>query len=377
MKVILIGNYPADRQQSMLRFAACLQSELDKRGIATELVAPEAVLARGVGRRSAWAKWLAYVDKFVVFPRRLRKIVREGNRDVLYHVCDHSNAVYVGSLAGRSHLVTCHDLLAVRGALGDAKAYCEARPTGKVLQRWILRSLGKAGAVVCDSQATAKDFGALLPRYAGDLSVVLLGLNTPYRRVDDATAWSRLKEVPLSRGVPFLLTVGSQLPRKNREGCLRIMRQISDRFPGPLVFAGQALDAGQRRLVSELNLQSRVVELGLITDEQLEALYSTAHALLFPSYAEGFGWPVLEAQACGCPVVCSDRTSIPEVAGDAAFVHSTGDEPGFGESLLRLLDPAVRARLVEAGYRNAAKFTTDRMVDAYVDVYERQLRKKI
>src|SRR5207237_8109775 len=105
------------------------------------------------------------------------------------------------------------------------------------------------------------------------------------------------------------------------------------------------------------------------SDESLEALYNRAVALLYPSRFEGFGWPVIEAQACACPVVCSNSGPLPEAAGDAGLFHDVDDEAGFAADLLRLSDPEQRAIWSEKSLRNAQRFSTSRMVSRYIDIY--------
>jgi glycosyltransferase involved in cell wall biosynthesis len=116
-------------------------------------------------------------------------------------------------------------------------------------------------------------------------------------------------------------------------------------------------------------VRERVVELGEVPKTQLEALYSAAHALLFPSLAEGFGWPALEAQACACPVVCSNRTSLPEVVGNAAFMNDPDDEPAFARSLMQLFDPRLRLGAIQAGLENVSRQSTERMIANYCAIY--------
>ncbi len=115
--VVLIGNYPLDRQESMLRFLDLIQSQLKTRGFLTESISPQGYLGR-LARKGTLAKWLGYIDKYILFPpvlaRRLSRIKREyPDRKIVVHICDHANAVYA-RLARRWFpvLVTCHDLLA-------------------------------------------------------------------------------------------------------------------------------------------------------------------------------------------------------------------------------------------------------------------------
>ncbi len=101
----------------------------------------------------------------------------------------------------------------------------------------------------------------------------------------------------------------------------------------------------------------------------LEALYNCATAFLFPSRFEGFGWPIIEAQACGCPVICSDRAPLAEVAGDAGLIHPVEDEEGFAAEIIRLTDPEERALWSARSLRNAERFSTDQMIAEYISVY--------
>jgi glycosyltransferase involved in cell wall biosynthesis len=115
----------------------------------------------------------------------------------------------------------------------------------------------------------------------------------------------------------------------------------------------------------------RVVEIPDATNEVLEALYGRATALLFPSRFEGFGWPIIEAQACGCPVICGDRAPLPEVAGAAGLIHPAADEEAFAAEIIRLTDPEERERWSGKSLRNAQRFSTHKMIADYMTVYRR------
>ena len=369
LSVLLVGNYPPDRQESMLRFASMMENGLVSSGLSVSSVAPS---SRFLGTRSSVSglgKWLAYLDKFVLFPRTLRRRVERLPASCIVHVCDHSNAMYATTLANRKTVVTCHDLLAVRGALGD-DVDCPASRMGKVLQKWILRSLGRSGAVICDSRATENDFKKLLPNYRGRLGTILLGQNGIFAPLPVAESVRRLSAIPqLNGSTPFILHVGSGLSRKNRETVLRTFARVHQHWPGLLVFAGGPLTGEQQRLVETLGLGHRVVSVTSVADPVLEALYNRAFALFFPSTSEGFGWPVIEAQACGCPVMTSDRTSLPEVAGPGALVRDPKDEAGYAEDIRSLCDASKRDAVVHAGFVNAQRFGTARMIEEYIAAY--------
>ena len=367
--VLLIGNYPLDRQQSMQRFAIMIRRGLAAAGITAELIAPRPFFGQFRGAGGFIAKWLGYIDKFVLFPRQLRTKLTE--RPAIVHICDHSNAMYVAHVARVSVLVTCHDLLAVRGALGE-ETNCPASVTGKLLQRWILHGLRRAAAIVCDSQATRDDARRLVHRDAASpkLEVVMLGLNYPYRKLPETETLTRLEKIPqFNRELPFVLHVGSNLRRKNRDGVLRIFARCKDKWNGRLVFAGDLLDSELMSLAQKLGIGDRITQLADPPDELLEALYNCAVALLYPSRFEGFGWPVIEAHACGCPVVCGNSGPLPEAAGEAGRFHDVDDEEGFAADLLRLTDPKEREIWSEKSLRNAERFSASKMITRYIDIY--------
>jgi hypothetical protein len=192
--VLLIGNYPVDRQQSMQRFATMMLQGLVAAGIPVEIAAPAPVFGRLFGIGNFLGKWLAYIDKFVLFPRELRMRLRQ--RAAVVHICDHSNAMYAGYAGKTPVVVTCHDLIAVRSALGE-ELHCPVSFTGRLLQHWILRSLRHADAVICVSNATRDDADRLVSRNqpSPKLETINNGLNYPYRKLLEAEALARLKKI--------------------------------------------------------------------------------------------------------------------------------------------------------------------------------------
>ena len=367
--VLLIGNYPADQQQSMQRFATMMMRGLAAAGVPAELIVPQPFLGRVRFAGRFVAKWLGYIDKFVFFPRQLKRKLSEGID--LVHICDHSNAMYQAHLRNRPVVVTCHDLLAVRGALGE-DTDCPASPTGKYLQRWIVSGLRKTDAVACASPATLRDAQRIIGQKDGRPQLLLVqhGLNFPYRKQAPAVArthLARFGRLDLER--PFALHVGSNSRMKNRDGALRIFALTKNEWPGQMVFAGQKLTPELRSLGKELDVLGRVVEIEEPTNELLEALYSSALVLLYPSRFEGFGWPIIEAQTCACPVICANREPMSEVGGEAALTADVDDEAAFARALLRLTDPGERARWSEKSLRNAERFHATEMIARYLELY--------
>jgi glycosyltransferase involved in cell wall biosynthesis len=172
----------------------------------------------------------------------------------------------------------------------------------------------------------------------------------------------------------FVLSVGSREPGKNRSRLLRAIAQVRDRgIDCSLVIAGQPVWDYQREaeLIERLGIGGRVRLLGYVPNEDLRPIYSAATAFAFPSLYEGFGLPVLEAMACGTPVVTSNVGATAEVANDAALLVDPRDTASIVAALERLLtDPRLRSELRECGLARAAEFSWERAARETILLYE-------
>lgn len=376
MKIVLVGNYAQDRQESMLRFAAVLESGLARAGVAVEMIRPEPLFGRLRPSAGGFGKWLGYIDKFVVFPFVLRKKIAN-RRDVVVHICDHSNAPYTRHLRRVPHIVTCNDLLAIRSALGEFPQNPTGW-TGRMLQRWIANGLRRANRIACISGATRRDLLRVLRIGGRRATVIHMGQNHPYRPMPRDEAAMRLEK--LRAGLPsrrFILHVGGNQFYKNRLGVLRIharLRAMRSDAPA-LVLVGPPVAGEMKALLAE-----DVIVLSDVGNENLCALYSAAELLLFPSIAEGFGWPIAEAMACGCRVVTTGGAPMTEVGGDAAIYLNPVDESECwtghaAASVSQTLDQDAGRRdaLIRAGLEQARKFATDGMIEKYLILYREAL----
>jgi alpha-1,3-rhamnosyl/mannosyltransferase len=193
--------------------------------------------------------------------------------------------------------------------------------------------------------------------------VVYEGVAPTFRVLSGAETEPVLAQYGLRAGA-YLLALGTLQPRKNLLTLLRAVRLLLDDGcdPGLVVLVGatgwgSTLEAE----VERLGLTPRVRILGYLPNEALPAIYSGARAFAFPSLYEGFGLPVLEAMACGTPVVASNCSSLPEVVGEAGLLADPRRPAAFAGALRRLLaEPDLAARLREAGLARAAEFTWER-----------------
>jgi glycosyltransferase involved in cell wall biosynthesis len=231
--------------------------------------------------------------------------------------------------------------------------------------------MARADAICSVSAATRRDVERLLGSYRGILDVVPLTLSFPYGELEPTVAEARLEPIRRREGLlEFVLHVGSNQRRKNREGVIHTLAAVASSWDGKLVFAGQALTPELKQLARQLGVADRIVEVIKPSNQLLEALYNAALALLFPSRFEGFGWPIIEAQSCGCPVICSDRAPFPDVAGEAAMFCDPDGHVSLGSAVVTLSKNAeLRESLRSRGHINAQRFGRRQMIARFVEIY--------
>jgi glycosyltransferase involved in cell wall biosynthesis len=284
----------------------------------------------------------------------------------LYHATDF---VLPPTRPSTRTVLTVHDLSFVRAP--DAASPALRR----YLDRVVPRSVRRADHVLADSQATKDDLIALCGTAPQKIDVLLSGVNPRFKPVRDPVALAAVRTRYQIGDAPFVLSVGTVQPRKNYERLMSAMARLPGDLQGThLVIAGGRgwLQGPIYAAVESLGLRDRVHFIGFADDADLPALYSAARALAFPSLYEGFGLPVLEAMACGTPVVTSNVSSLVEVAGDATLLVDPLSVEQIADSLVRLLtDDDERAALIERGLRRAASFTWDRAAVQLRALYER------
>ena len=179
---------------------------------------------------------------------------------------------------------------------------------------------------------------------------------------------------------PFVLCVGAQQSRKNLPRLVAAFARLRADLPtSRLVIVGPTLWRydGLQEQIQSLGLDDAVQVLGYVPDKDLPALYSAADVFVFPSLYEGFGLPILEAMACGTPVVCSNSTSLPEVANDAALLIEPHDVDGMAGAMQRVLrDADLRVMLRKSGLKRAQDFSWERAAQETVAVYRQVMNER-
>lgn len=371
-KIILIGNYLPDKQESMIRFANLLHTGFTHEGIKSEIWVPKVVVgAKAKSTNSGVGKWLGYLDKYVFFPMLLKRRIRKenlNNASIKFHICDHSNAPYLKYLPAKHTSITCHDVIAIRAGLGFADSFVTTSTMGKLLQNWIWGSLKKARSIAFVSQNTFDQFIDLVPdkNFSNNWKVIHNSFNNDFKRIDKLQAQSICQRIGLNTATPFLLHVGSNLARKNRLLLLDMVSLLGEEKTINICFAGDDLENELLNKAAELGLSNQVVSVVKPDHETLVALYNSCEAFIFPSLSEGFGWPVIEAQACGAPVIASNYAPMPEVSGGAALHYDPKKPEDFarGYEILQKVD--FRNSLICKGLENSVRFEPENMIKAYI-----------
>jgi glycosyltransferase involved in cell wall biosynthesis len=229
--------------------------------------------------------------------------------------------------------------------------------------------------VVVDAASTRADLVRHLRVPAEKIDVAPLGATV--RAGVPATPPAQLRAQLDLDERPLVLSVSAKRPHKNLPRLFRALAAMDVAERPSLVVPGYPTphEDELRRLAATLGIASTVRMPHWLPAEDLEGLYAIAAAVVFPSLYEGFGLPVLEAMARGVPVACSNRSSLPEVAGDAALLFDPEDQQAIGAALERLLrDPALAGHLREAGRARAATFTWRRTAELTAASYETALR---
>lgn len=222
-------------------------------------------------------------------------------------------------------------------------------------------ALRRADRVICVSDSTRRDLLELYDLDPDRISVVRLG-----------SSIVPVAESPMDIGAPYFLHVGGRYPYKNFDGLLRAFGESRLHKTHKLVsFTSTPLSANELAVMQQAGVPQSNVVLATGDDQTLARYYAGAEALVFPSMYEGFGIPLLEAMCCNCPIVTSNTSSLPEVAGDAAIYCDPYDIKSISDALIQIASsPATKARLVANGRKRVRDFSWEQCAAETRDVYK-------
>ena len=255
-----------------------------------------------------------------------------------------------------------HDVLALRMPQYFSRLIAERF---RVLARSVVR---RADLVITGSASSRDDIAELLGADPAKIRVTPYGVEPAFAPLE-----ADPDEIERRFGVrpPYVLCVGTLEPRKNLAGAVRAFERVQGDFPDHAlaIIGGKGWKRAELERVMA-GTKARVVRTGYVADDDLPLLYSAADLFLFPSFGEGFGFPVLEAMACGAPVIAGNTTSLPELAGDAALLVDPASEEAIAAAVREVLGSSdVGERLSVAGLERSRGFSWERCAEQTVGVY--------
>lgn len=384
MKIVFFTHPDFLGHQSMPRYANWLASGMKERGHQVDLLSPKAFFSALPVKNRSIKKWLGYLDQYVIFPVQVKARLQKLPADTLFVFIDHALGPWVPLVKHRLHIVHCHDFLAQRSALGEIPENVTGR-TGKIYQSYIRKGYSSGRNFISISYKTQADLHQMLPNAPLVSEVVYNGLTRRFSPADDVCLLrgelSRVTGIDLQAG--FILHVGGNLWYKNKTGVIAAYDEWRRRSQKklPLLLIGESPDDEIRSHINRSPYKTDIHPLAGMPDDFANKAYSAASLFLFPSLAEGFGWPIVEAMASGCPVITTDEAPMNEVGGQAAFYVSKmqiGNEQHWREECASAIDRTLslsvdqRAEVVSRGLDNVSRFSSalalDRMEQVYMQV---------
>ncbi len=371
----------------MPRFTKMLADGMEKREHKVELWSPKPQFYN-LPFPKAFKKWLGYLDQYLMFPAQIRKRLKVTKKDTLFVLTDHALGPWMSLIADKAHVIHCHDFLAQQSALNLIPENLTSW-TGKQYQAYIRKGYSKGKNFISVSKKTQQDLHSFINPLTIQSTVVYNGLNQQFEAKDPEVARTIITQktgADLKNG--YLLHIGGNQWYKNRLGVIEIYNAWCDisKTPLPLLLIGEAPDEKLNDKINQSNYKSTIYSFSNIEDSLINAAYSGAAVFLFPSLAEGFGWPIAEAMACACPVITTNEAPMTEVAGDAGFLipkqpNDNINAMVWAQNAAKIveeivsLSPTERFNIVNTGIENAKRFNVDYALDKIENIYQSILQK--
>jgi len=310
--------------------------------------------------------WQMRLLRFGIYPWQARH--QQGQ---INHIVDHGYGHLLYMLDPARTVVTVHDLIPLVRWCGGIPGLSRGRKPW--LNLFSFNALRRARYLIADSENTRNDLIRFCHCSPEEITIVYPGVNPIFRPYSPVEKSRARQELGLPGDAAFnVLIMGSQI-YKNQIGAVRAFVQLRQIFQRPLqLLKIGPPDAEWRDSINRFGLSEVVRCFEFIPGDKLPDLYNSVDCLLFPSLYEGFGWPPLEAMACGTPVVASNAASLPEVIGDAGLMCGPQDNRGLAEAMNAIFtNSQLRQDLIVRGLSHASQFTWERTARQTLEVYER------
>lgn len=367
----------------MPKYADWLAKGMEQRGHNVDVWTPKPVFFN-VPAPSSFKKWLGYIDQYILFPIKVKAKLKSLSSDSLFVFSDHALGPWVPLVKNRNHIIHCHDLLAQQSAMGEI-AENKTGWTGRIYQRFIRRGYASGRNFISISYKTQADLHQFLGRTPDISKIVYNGLTQEFRPETNIKSiraeLTKLTSIDLTNG--YILHVGGNQWYKNRRGVVEIYNswRKSTSLRTPLLLVGASPNETLSKVIGSSAYQSDIHTLVNKNDEFVKKAYCGASLFLFPSLAEGFGWPIAESMASGCPVITTSLAPMTEVAGNASVNiprRPTEDSliSDWSSNASAVLEEIInystedREKMILNGLENIKRFNSDKALDEIELVYK-------
>lgn len=371
----------------MPRFTKMLFEGMKERGHEVDLWMPKAILFN-LPFPLFLKKWMGYIDQYLIFPVQVKIQLRSCPNKTLFVFTDQALGPWVPLVAKRFHVIHCHDFLAQRSALGEIPENATGL-TGRIYQAYIRRGYSKGRNFISVSQKSKRDLERFLVKAPGLSEVVLNGMNQDFVPMNRCKARKSLGEVTgLDLTDGFILHVGGNQWYKNRVGVIELYNAwcSSYNLEMPLLLVGEGPDETLLRLHAQSPFKASIHFFANLSDNSVRLVYAAASVLVYPSLAEGFGWPIAEAMASGCLVITTNEAPMTEVADNAGFLiprrpHEIDKAKLWAQQSAKVINDVLQLSpqdchtSIERGIQNAKKFDRNVALNQIEAIYQKVILK--
>ncbi|MDO6519617.1 glycosyltransferase [Zobellia uliginosa] len=382
MTIIFLTHHENFKGYSMTRYTEFLKEGMQTKGYNSEIWNPKPYLSKAIFPESL-KKWLTYIDQFILFPLWFIVKSKRLSHNTLYVLTDQALGIWMPLIKNKKHIVHCHDFIALKSSLGKIKENPTSW-TGKIYQKLILKGFSKADNFISVSKHTQHELIGFLKREPVINEQIYNALDPMFQPSSADKARAMISEhlkLDLSQG--YLLHVGGNGFYKNRKGVIALYStwRTLTKNSLPLLMIGYP---PSNTIYEAYTTSDFKDDIHFITDADNDFLlksYQGASIFLFPSLFEGFGWPIAEAMASGCPVITTNEAPMNEVGGDAAIYidrcPSNEAMNSWATESAKVLEQTLqipkedRNILTLKGQENVSRFNGNMILDQIEEIYKR------
>jgi glycosyltransferase involved in cell wall biosynthesis len=365
----LFRSFLEDDRLSMDNFADNLEVALNK------YVGSEFLVNVYQPKMPDWMRWIPgkfnlrmRIARYILYPLKVLKV-----RGDVSHIVDHGYSHLLYMLKSKVTVVTVHDLIPLLSWMGKIPGMtCPNKPILNIIS---LKALSRSSFIISDSMNTKNDLIKYVGVPAEKINVHYLGLNEIYKPIAADKIVFLRKTFGFSDDVHVVLISG-RTEYKNHKTCLVVIERLQRLCKKPVQLVRLGSETPEWKIqLDNSNLDRPVIILKNLLTERLVELYNSVDCFLFPSWYEGFGWPPLEAMACGTPVVTSNAGSLLEVVGEAAMTANPDDVNLLTKSVsLMLENEECRQEYIDRGFKNIKRFTWEQYVKGIAQSYHQAIK---